>query len=109
VDAVRGVLLAVRFALELAALVALGYWGFTTEGGTVKKIVLGLGAPLLAAVLWGLFASPKARFGNAVRQAAVEIAVFGSAALALAAARHTQLAVAFAVVAVVDSVLVRLI
>jgi hypothetical protein len=109
VDAVRGVLLAVRFALELASLAALGYWGFTTEGGTLEKIVLGLGVPVLAAVLWGLFASPKAPFGSAVRQAAVEIAVFGSAALALAAAGHTQLAVAFAVAALVDSVFVRLI
>jgi hypothetical protein len=109
VDAFKGVVLAIRFGLELAALVALGYWGFKTGGGTVTKIVLGLGAPLLAAVLWGLFASPKARFPNEALRAVVEIAVFGGAALALAAAGHTQLAVAFAVVAVVDSGLVRLI
>jgi hypothetical protein len=39
----------------------------------------------------------------------VDAVIFGSAALALAAAGHAQLAVAFAVVAVVDTVLVRLI
>jgi Protein of unknown function (DUF2568) len=63
---------------------------------------------LLAAVLWGLFASPKARFGNEELRAVVEIVVFGGAALALAAAGHTQLALAFAAVALVNGLLVRL-
>ena len=106
--ALKGLVLVVRFGLEVGALVALGYWGFTTEGGTLTKIVLGLGAPLLAAVLWGLFASPKARFGNEELRAVVELVVFGGAALALAAAGHTLLAIAFAAIALVDSVLVRL-
>ena len=75
-DIVKGLLLGVRFGLELAALVALGYWGFTT-GGTLTRIVLGLGAPLLAAVLWGLFVSPKAKFGNDVVRAVGETVVFG--------------------------------
>ena len=106
-DIVKGLLLGFRFGLELAALVALGYWGFTT-GGTLTRIVLGLGAPLLAAVLWGLFVSPKAKFGNDVVRAVGETVVFGGAVLALADAGLPQLAIAFAVVAVVDSVLVRL-
>ena len=104
----KAVLLVVRFGLELAALVALGYWGFTT-GGTVVRIVLGIGAPLLAAVLWGLFVSPKAKYGNEVLRAAFEIVVFGGAALALADSGHTGLAIAFAAVALADSVLVRVI
>ncbi len=108
-EVVKGLLLGVRFGLELAALAALGYWGFTTDGGTLTKIILGLGAPLLAAVLWGLFVSPKARFGNEVLRGVVEAVVFGGAVLALADAGHPQLSIAFAVVAVVDSVLVRLI
>jgi Protein of unknown function (DUF2568) len=108
VTALRGVVLAARFGLEIGALVALGYWGFTTGDGTVTKIVLGLGAPLLAAVLWGLFASPKARFEDEVLRAIVELVVFGGAALALAAAGRPVLAIAFAVIALVDSVLVRL-
>jgi hypothetical protein len=107
-EIVKGLLLVVRFVLELAALAALGYWGFTTGGDTLTKIVLGLGAPLLAAVLWGLFVSPKARFGNEVLRAVVETVVFGGAVLALAAAGRTQLAIVFASIALLDSVLVRL-
>jgi Protein of unknown function (DUF2568) len=44
----RGILLAVRFGLELAALVALGYWGFKTGGNLLAELVLGIGAPTLA-------------------------------------------------------------
>jgi hypothetical protein len=107
-SALKGLVLAVRFGLEVGALVALAYWGFTTDGGTFTRIVLGLGAPLLAAVLWGLFASPKARFKSEPRRAVVEIVVFGSAALALSDVGQPKLAIAFAVIALVDSVLVRL-
>ena len=104
----RGLLLAVRFGLELTALVALGYWGFETGDGTVTKVVFGLGAPLVAAVLWGLFVSPKARFQSPVLKALIELIVFGGAALALVDADQAGLAIAFAVVALVDSVLLRL-
>ena len=52
--------LTLAFALELCALAALGYWGFSVGGGPGAKAVLGIGAPLCAAVLWGLFAAPRA-------------------------------------------------
>jgi hypothetical protein len=58
VTALVGLLLAVRFALEIAALVALGYWGFDGHDG-VLSVVLGVGAPLVAAVTWGTFVSPS--------------------------------------------------
>ena len=48
--------------LELAALAALAYWGAVTPDSTVLKVVLAIGAPLLAALVWGTFVSPKARF-----------------------------------------------
>lgn len=50
--------LTLAFLLELCALVALGYWGVWTGDGPVTKAALGIGAPLCAAVLWGLFAAP---------------------------------------------------
>ena len=52
--------LTVAFLLELCALAALGYWGLRTASGPATKAALGIGAPLLAAVLWGLFAAPHA-------------------------------------------------
>jgi hypothetical protein len=105
--AVKGVLLGVRFVLEIAALVALGYWGFETAESTAAELLLGLGLPLLAAVIWGLFVSPKARYGTPLRQAVFEAVVFAAAVAALLDAGQTGLAVAFAAVAIADGVLVR--
>ena len=46
--------LGLRFVLELCMLVALGIWGFS------ENVVLGIAAPLAAAVVWGLWIAPKA-------------------------------------------------
>ena len=52
--------LAIRFLLELAALFALGLWGWNAyDGGeSWQRILLMLGVPIAAALLWGLFAVP---------------------------------------------------
>lgn len=59
-EAIKASNLALRFLLELAALVAFGYWGFTTGNGTGSKILLGIGVPIAVAAVWGVFVSPKA-------------------------------------------------
>src|SRR5687768_15698480 len=46
--------LALRFALELTSLFAPGYWGFTQFDGVLRWLI-GPGAPLIAATLWGTF------------------------------------------------------
>ena len=51
----RSAALGLRFLLELALLAALAFWGFTTPDGALLKILLGAGAPLLAAVVWERF------------------------------------------------------
>ena len=47
-----------RLLLERSVLFALGYWGFKTGEGPVRWL-LGLGGPLLAAVVWAVFVTPK--------------------------------------------------
>jgi hypothetical protein len=88
-----------RFFLELATLAALAYWGFAEYGGVVQWVI-GLGAPLLVAVVWGRFMSPKASHPTVdpVRLA-IEFAVFGSGVAALFAADAPVFAVIFAVLA----------
>jgi hypothetical protein len=49
--------LTLRFGLELFALFALGYWGWTQHSGPAR-FLFGLGLPLLAAVVWGVFRVP---------------------------------------------------
>ena len=66
------------FLAELAALVALFVWGVATGSW-----LLGLAAAFLAALAWGLFAAPKARFPHPVGRALVKTAVFGSAVVGL--------------------------
>ena len=54
--------LALRFFLEIGALVALGYRGFHAGSNDAVHWILGIGAPLVAAVVWGLFVAPRRRF-----------------------------------------------
>jgi hypothetical protein len=60
-ELIKGANLFLRFLLELCALGALGYWGFKTGSATLTKVVLGVGAPLVAAVavVWSTFLSPR--------------------------------------------------
>lgn len=50
----------VSFLLELAMLLAFGYWGFHTGQNLWLKLALGLGVPLVVIVVWGLFLAPRA-------------------------------------------------
>src|SRR5690349_3221315 len=95
----NGLWLALAFLSEIAALVALGWWGFARDAGTPVRVLLGIGLPLVAAVLWGVFAAPQAPVHVLALTLLVKVAVFGGASLALAALGHPRLAVALAVVA----------
>jgi hypothetical protein len=97
--------LALRFALELSALAATAYWGWTTGDGAMRW-VLGIGAPLLVIVVWALFVSPNPRIELArPLRLAIEFGVFAAAAAALAASGHTALAIVFASTALVSGTL----
>ena len=90
--------LAARFILEIAGLVALGWWGWNLAEG-ILRFLLALGIPFLAAVLWGTFAVPNdpSRSGEArvpvpgIVRLLLELAFFGSATLSLFATGLTTL------------------
>jgi hypothetical protein len=97
--------LAVRFLLEIGALIALGYWGFQTGQGLIVKIVLGLGAPLLIGLVWSRFGSAGASMPlSGLPRLILETVIFGLAALGLATADQRSLALAFAVIFAVNRV-----
>jgi hypothetical protein len=105
-ELIKGANLALRFLLELCALGALGYWGFKTGGGAIAKITLGVGAPLVAAVVWGTFLSPRAPVAlPGLLVLVLQALVFASAAAGLVATGHRTLALVFGVVVVVNAVL----
>ena len=94
------------FLLELLALSGLAWWGADAGGGLGTKILLGAGAPILAAVAWGMFAAPRARFRLPLAAVlAVKVIVFGLAAVGVYAIGQPGFAIAFAVVALINTAL----
>lgn len=85
--------LALRFILEIAALFALGYWGWTQHDG-LWRFVWSIGLVILAAVVWGTFAVPNdpSRSGKAPVQVpgivrlVIELLLFAAGVWAFTAA-----------------------
>jgi len=91
--------------VELAALAAFAVWGFSAGPTTALAIVMGLGAPLAFAVVWGLFLAPRARRRLPMPWRLVAKAVlFASATAALSASALPGPAVALGVLAAVHLV-----
>ncbi|MFI5798643.1 YrdB family protein [Streptomyces sp. NPDC051677] len=94
---------AVAFLLELAALGFLGWWGVGAGHEGVVRILLGVGTPLLAVVVWGLFAAPRARRRpRLLLVLVVKALVLGGGAAALYGVGHPVAAAAMAVVTVAN-------
>lgn len=95
-----------RFVLELFAFVSLGLWGFLAWPFPWPGVLIGIGAPALAILVWALFRSPKAVFRiDPFGKAIIEIFVFGAAALAWWDLGQPVVAAVFAVVATVSGVI----
>jgi hypothetical protein len=94
---VRSANLGLRVLLELAAIAAVAWWGWGAQGWW-----LGLLAAAALIVVWGTFIAPKRRVQ--VPPAvwwALQVVVFGAAALALGAAWSVVAGVVFALVVAV--------
>ncbi|HZC51348.1 MAG TPA: DUF2568 domain-containing protein [Mycobacterium sp.] len=95
--------LALKFALELAALALLAYWGAVTGTG-VWALVLAVAAPALMIGLWASFAAPRAAHRLSTRaRIPLELGLFGLACGAGYAAGAPAAATAFAVVATLNA------
>ena len=95
--------LGARFLLELSMLGALGYWGFTASDAWPVRILLGLGAPLAALIVWGVFVAPRAsRLLADASRLVLEVLLFGAASVALVAADRPGWAAALAVAVAVN-------
>ncbi|WP_328407979.1 YrdB family protein [Nocardia sp. NBC_00403] len=100
--------LTLAFVMELVALVALAVWGWKAANAIPVKLVLAVGAPLLAAVAWGLFAAPNATLDNPLLAVVTKVVVFGSAAVGLWAVSYRAAAVVFVAVLVANLLAIRL-
>jgi hypothetical protein len=88
-----------RFACEVAAIVAVVWWGWPFVGIVLGIVVIGF---------WGTFVGPKAprRLPDPLRLVS-ELVIFAAATAAYLAVGQTIVAIVFAVVAVVTALLVR--
>uniref|UniRef100_A0AAU3GS68 YrdB family protein n=1 Tax=Streptomyces sp. NBC_01401 TaxID=2903854 RepID=A0AAU3GS68_9ACTN len=95
---------ALAFVLELVAIGALAWWGFTAPGNVGVSVILGIGLPAAAIALWGMFAAPRARFPLPLAGVlAVKTVVFGGGAAAVYGTGHPVAAVVLAVVVVANT------
>lgn len=101
--------LGLSFLLELCLLAAFAVWGIRTGQSTLMKILLGIGVPLLAAVFWGVFLSPRADIvlpNLAVQM--LKFVIFGLGVVALAISHHPILAWVFGTTVVINRLLENL-
>ena len=105
-NAVKALNMAVAFILELAMLAAFAWWGFHTGDSTIVRILLGIGVPVLVAVIWGIFMAPNSsrRFKGAA-YLLLKIVLFGLAVAALVAVGQMILGIILGVVFLVNTVL----
>ena len=104
--------LAVRFSLEMVALFAMGYWGWTQHEGIVRWL-WAIGLPLIVAVAWGTFAVPDdpSRSGNApipvpgLVRLLLEMAFFAVAVIAFIASQRVNAGVTLAVITIIHYVI----
>lgn len=96
----------IRFLLELCIMAIIGYLGFRTGRQTLTKVLLGVGSPLLVALIWGIFLAPKSTMRlQEPWLFLVEIALFALAAWALFSTGKVSLTVSFLSIYVLNKVL----
>ncbi|HEY4551275.1 MAG TPA: YrdB family protein, partial [Bacillus sp. (in: firmicutes)] len=77
-------IVSIFFLLEIAMLVSFMYWGLHLDTSLFVKILFGIGAPILVAVIWGTFIAPKASIPVSVPiSILLQIILFSLAAVAL--------------------------
>jgi len=104
--------LAVRFLLELAALIAFGIWGWRQYDGWLR-FVLALEIPVMLAAVWGIFAVPNdpSRSGAApipipgVARLFLELAFFAFATWCLKETGFTKASIIYGIIVIVHYIL----
>jgi hypothetical protein len=99
--------LAIRFILELSALVSVGVWGWRQNDGWLR-FVLAIGIPIILAAIWGTFAVPEdpSRSGGApivtsgIVRLIIELAFFGIAVWALYDMGFIKISIALGIIVI---------
>ena len=99
--------LALSFFIELASLASFGYFGFVIGPNTFLKWILGIGLPVLGIVVWAFLGAPNSATRlQGLWLLLLEIVFFGLGALALYISNQHILGIVFALIIVINLVLV---
>jgi hypothetical protein len=104
--------LAIRFLLEITALVAMGTWGWKLSDSWLR-FILAVGVPVIAAAIWGVFAvaDDPSRSGQApvpvpgMIRLAIEFAFFAFAAWIFNSLGFTRPSWIFGVIVIIHYVI----
>ncbi|MCX5396627.1 YrdB family protein [Streptomyces sp. NBC_00102] len=97
------------FFLEIVAIVAFARWGWHASGNTALRLFLAVAVPGVAATVWGMYASPKARYTlPAAGVVGVKVLVFVCAVAALYDVGGSGPALSYAAVVAANTVLLTL-
>lgn len=100
--------LAVRFILEIIALISVGIWGWN-KTDSFLKFVLAIGLPILLGAIWGTFAVPDdpSRSGqtviatSGVIRLVIELGIFTIATLAIYNQGQQKFSYIFAIIVII--------
>lgn len=101
---VKGLNEVLRFVLELAMLAAFAYWGAHVGSTRVAHVITAIATPVGVALVWGLVLSPKAPAKlSSILRLILSLPVFLIAALATYASGLPLTAIAFALIATINT------
>lgn len=95
-------IMAIRFVLEILALIIVGIWGYRNG-----NLIGAIGLPLIVAVIWAIFGSPGAPYKlHGIYKILLELSIFLVASYFLYKLGHSVMAMTFAGVAIITSFLI---
>lgn len=104
---IKSVNVIVTFFLELGVLIAWAYYGFESGPHIALKLLLGLGLPILAALVWSLFGAPRGIWHLVgIWRLLLQIVFFGSAVVALFLSGQPIWGIVYALVFIINTALI---
>ncbi|MEH7346392.1 YrdB family protein [Bacillus sp. JJ1532] len=108
-ESIKVVNIILRFLLELFGLSVYGYWGYKMGTTSIMRWGLAAGIPIMIALVWGLFGSPKATFQlSGISHLLLEIGIFLIPVVLLISLGKVQLAWVYGIIVVVNRILMYL-
>ena len=97
---------AVRFILEIISLMAIGYFCFQLQKGSIIKYSAGIGSVLLIIVIWGNFGSPSAPYKlQGISRLALELIIYSFTFVAISFTINMKWALLYAGLVTINTVL----